>query len=259
MEILGIDIGGSGIKGAPINVDSGELLAARFRLPTPHPSKPQLVAETVAQVARNFKWMERPNAMATIGCGFPAAIRNGRAITAANISKKWIGVDVASLFAKTTGCRVCVLNDADAAGLAEMTFGAGRGRQGVVMIVTVGTGLGTALFTNGQLVPNTELGHIELEGEDAELNASDAARERKNMSWKKWAQHFNLYLVAIEKLLWPDLIILGGGVSKKFEDFRPYLKVQAEILPAQFLNEAGIVGAALAARACVVGDANASS
>lgn len=258
MEILGIDIGGSGIKGAPVNIENGEILAPRYRLPTPHPAKPQLVAETVAQIARNFEWNSRPAERATIGCGFPAAIRHGRAMTAANISKKWIGMDVAALFAKSTGCPVCVINDADAAGLAEMTFGAGRGRQGLVVIVTVGTGLGTALFTDGHLVPNTELGHIEIGGQDAELIATDAARERGGLSWKKWGQQLNLYLTRLEKLLWPDLFILGGGVSKKYEEFRAYLETQAEIVPAQFLNEAGIVGAALAARACVVGDLHAT-
>jgi polyphosphate glucokinase len=244
VEILGIDIGGSGIKGAPVNISSGEMLAPRYRIPTPQPAKPETMAEVVAQVAKNFDWH------GPIGCGFPAVIRNGVAYTAANVSKKWIGTDVASLFASATGCPVCVVNDADAAGLAEMTFGAGRGRTGMVLIVTVGTGIGTALFTDGHLVPNTELGHIELQGQDAETYASDAARKREQLSLKKWARRFNLYLNALEKLLWPDLIILGGGISKECEAFLPEIQVQAEIVPAQMLNEAGMIGAALAARSC---------
>lgn len=244
MDILGIDIGGSGIKGAPVNIESGEMLAARQRIPTPQPAKPEAMAEVVAQIVKHFAWS------GPIGCGFPAVIRNGVAYTAANVSKKWIGTDAASLFAAAAGCPVCVINDADAAGLAEMTFGAGRGRMGMVMIVTVGTGIGTALFTDGHLVPNTELGHIELAGQEAEAFASDAARKREQLSWKKWARRFNLYLNTLEKLLWPDLIILGGGISKEFEAFMSEIHVQAEIVPAQMLNEAGIIGAALAAKSC---------
>lgn len=247
MEILGIDIGGSGIKGAPVNIETGEMLAPRQRIPTPQPPKPEPIADVVAQVARLFSWN------GPIGCGFPAVIRNGVAYSAANVSKKWIGTDAASLFSAATGCPVCVINDADAAGLAEMSFGAGRGRLGMVLIVTIGTGLGTAMFTDGHLVPNTELGHIEVGGREAEAFASDAARKREKLSWKKWARRFDLYLNTLEKLLWPDLIILGGGVSKEFETFRPDLHVQAEIVPAQMLNEAGIIGAALAAKACVLG------
>jgi len=244
VEILGIDIGGSGIKGAPVNTERGEMLAPRHRIPTPQPSKPEAVAEVVAQVAKNFAWSGQ------IGCGFPAVIRSGVAYTAANVSKKWIGTDAASLFSTATGCPVCVVNDADAAGLAEMTFGAGRGRKGLVLIVTIGTGIGTALFTDGHLVPNMELGHIELGGQDAETYASDAARKRDDLSLRRWAKRFNLYLNTLERLLWPDLIILGGGISKEFEAFRPEIQVQAEIVPARTLNEAGIIGAALAARSC---------
>ncbi len=241
-EILGIDIGGTGIKGAPVDVENGSLLAPRFRLLTPSPSKPKPMAETVAEIARHFAWT------GPIGCGFPALVQAGVVRSAANIHKKWIGVDAQALFADVTGCPVIVLNDADAAGLAEMTFGAGRGRNGVVMIITIGTGLGTALFLNGQLVPNTELGHIEIGGQDAELRASDAARQRDKLSWKRWAKRFNKYLNTLERLFSPDLFILGGGASKKHEKFIPLLSVRAEILPAQLLNEAGIIGAALAAR-----------
>ena len=158
----------------------------------------------------------------------------------------WIGTDISDLFSKHTGCRVMVINDADAAGLAEMKFGVGRGKKGTVILVTIGTGLGTALFVDGKLMPNAELGHIEINGMDAEEKATDAARKREKMSWKKWGGHFNKYLLNLERLFWPDLFILGGGVSKKHEKFVPYLTVQAEVLPAQLLNNAGIVGAALA-------------
>lgn len=241
-EILGIDIGGTGIKGAPVDVENGSLLAPRFRLLTPSPSKPKPMAETVAEIARHFAWT------GPIGCGFPALVQAGVVRSAANIHKKWIGVDAQALFAEVTGSPVIVLNDADAAGLAEMTFGAGRGRNGVVMIITIGTGLGSALFLDGQLVPNTELGHIEIGGQDAELSASDAARQRDKLTWKRWAKRFNRYLNTLERLFSPDLFILGGGASKKHEKFIPLLSVRAEILPAQLLNEAGIIGAALAAR-----------
>jgi polyphosphate glucokinase len=241
MEVLGIDIGGSGIKGAPVETETGELLAERYRLPTPEPSKPEQVADAVAQIAGHFDWH------GPVGCGFPSALQNGIVMTAANISKKWIGVNASELFSQTTGCPVVVLNDADVAGIAEMTFGAGRGRNGVVLIVTIGTGLGTALFTQGKLLPNAELGHVELNGSDAEQWASDAARKRDHLSWKKWAGRFDVYLKYLESLFWPELIILGGGASKKFDKFGERLTVQAEVVPAQLLNEAGIVGAALAA------------
>ena len=177
---------------------------------------------------------------------FPSAMREGVALTAANIHRKWIGVNVSSLFAQKTGCPVCVINDADAAGLAEMTFGVGQGRKGVVIVVTIGTGLGTALFTNGCLLPNAELGHLQIDGEDAEWRASDAARKREKLSWKQWGARFSNYLKELEKLLWPELFILGGGVSKKFDKFMQYLDVRADVIPAQLLNEAGIVGAASA-------------
>jgi polyphosphate glucokinase len=247
MEILGIDIGGSGIKGAPVDTETGNLLEDRFRVPTPNPSKPEPMANAVVEVVKHFTW-DGP-----VGCGFPALIRHGVAMSAANIHKKWIGTNVAELFASASGCPVYVMNDADAAGMAEMEFGAGRGRKGVVLIVTIGTGLGTAMFTDRRLLPNTELGHIQMNGEDAEWRASDATRKRENLSWKKWGERLNEYLQYLERLFSPDLIILGGGVSKKFDRFIPYLALQAEVVPAQLLNEAGIVGAALAAQTHLVG------
>jgi len=240
MEILGIDIGGTGIKGAPVNTKTGELLASRYRLPTPQPSKPKAVAEVVGEVAKHFNWQ------GSIGAGFPAVIQHGIARTAANIHKSWINTDVAKLFKKATGCPVTIVNDADAAGIAEMKFGAGKGQDGVVLLVTVGTGLGTSVFVDGHLLPNTEFGHIEIDCEDAELMASDAARKEHDLSWSKWATRLDTYLLRLEALIWPDLIILGGGVSKNHPKFIPLLTVQAEVVPAATLNEAGIIGAALA-------------
>jgi len=243
MQILGIDIGGSGIKGALVDTQTGQLLVERYRVPTPDPARPRSVAKVVAEISQHFEWS------GPVGCGFPAVICNGVAMTAANIHSKWIKTNAETLFSDLTGCPVRVINDADAAGLAEMAFGAGRERKGTVLLVTIGTGLGTVLFTDGHLLPNTELGHIELFGADAELSASDAARKRDKLSWKRWAKNFNAYLDTLERLLWPDLIILGGGVIKQHEKFLPLLKLRAEVVPAQLLNEAGIVGAALAAQA----------
>jgi polyphosphate glucokinase len=241
MQILGIDVGGTGIKGAPVDTETGTLLAPRHRIPTPVPAKPLTVAKVVAEIANHFDWH------GPVGCGFPAAIRGGVVLTAANIHPKWVETNAEELFADHTGCPIRVINDADAAGLAEMTFGAGRGRKGTVLVITIGTGLGVAVFTDGHLLPNVEMGHIEIGGQDAELNASDAARKRDKLSWKKWAARFDRYLRTMEHLLWPELIILGGGVIKKADKFLPLLTVRAEVVRAQFLNEAGIVGAALAA------------
>jgi polyphosphate glucokinase len=242
MEILGIDIGGSGIKGAPVNIETGQLVRPRMRIPTPQPAKPEPMADIVGEIARHFEWQ------GPIGCGFPASLRNGVALGAANVHKKWVRTNANQLFSASTGCPVQVINDADAAGLAEVTFGAGKGRKGIVIVITIGTGLGTALFSDGILFPNTDLGHLEINGSDAEKIASGAAREREGMSWKKWGYNFNQYLQAMEKFFWPDLFILGGGDSKYFDKFIPYLSVEADVVPAQLLNEAGIVGAALAGR-----------
>ena len=241
MQIMGIDIGGSGIKGAPVDAETGELVAPRYRIDTPQSRKPRPMAQTVAKVVKNFEWK------GPVGCGFPTVIQHGVARMHSNLHEKWVGTDVEELFGKATGCPVTVVNDADAAGLAEMAFGAGRDRKGVVIIVTIGTGLGTAVFTDGHLVPSTEFGHLEMNCFDAEEQASDAARQRDDLSWKQWAQRFDQYLNALQRLFWPDLIILGGGGSKKFDRFQPYLTVPTEVTPAILLNEAGIVGAALAA------------
>lgn len=241
MQILGIDIGGTGIKGAPVNTETGELVAERFRLLTPDPSHPKKVASVVAEIARYFEWQ------GPIGCGFPAVVKHGVVYTAANVSKKWTGTDAERLLSKATNCPVTMVNDADAAALAEMRFGAGRGHDGIVLLVTLGTGIGTAIFVSGHLLPNTELGHIEIEGKDAEEWAAEIVRIRQKLSWKKWGQQVDKYLRTMEQLIWPDLIIIGGGASKKHEKFFPYFTVQTRVVPAEMLNEAGIVGAALAA------------
>jgi polyphosphate glucokinase len=240
MEILGIDVGGTGIKGAVVDTDGGELLTERYRLLTPKPATPKKVIETVSEIVEHFNWQ------GPVGCGFPAAVRHGVACTAANISKKWIGFNVEESLRQATHCEASVINDADAAGLAEMHFGAGRNHTGVVLVITVGTGIGTALFVAGRLVPNLELGHIEIRGQDAETRVTEIVRKRENLSWKKWSKHVDEYLNTMERLIWPDLIIIGGGASKKHEKFFPFLTVQTPVVPAEMLNEAGIVGAALA-------------
>ncbi len=238
-NVLGIDIGGSGIKGAPVNIKTGELVNERYRIPTPFPATPEKVADIIQEIAEHFNWK------GSIGCGFPAVIQNGIARTAANIDHSWIGTNVNKLISSKTGCPAYVVNDADAAGLAEMEFGAGKSNSGVVILITVGTGLGTVIFSGGQLVPNTELGHIILNGQDAEKYTSDSARKNYDLSWDIWAKRFDKYLNYLEQLLWPDLIIIGGGASKKKDKFFQHLTVQARILPAELLNNAGIVGAAL--------------
>jgi len=242
VQILGIDIGGSGIKGAPVDVTSGELLARRYRLATPEPARPKAVANVVAEIARHFDWH------GPIGCTVPAVVKQGVVHTAANIHKDWIGLDGAAFLRDKTHCPVKLINDADAAGLAEMAFGAGKGRDGTVIMITLGTGIGVALFTHGVLLPNCEMGHIELRGQDAEMFATDRARRERKWSWKKWGRWVNRYLCRLEALLNPDLIIIGGGVSARHDKFFPELHTQAELLPAKLLNQAGIVGAALAAQ-----------
>jgi polyphosphate glucokinase len=242
MEVLGIDIGGSGIKGARVNVLTGELTTDRHRIATPSHSTPDNVAKVVAELVDYFGWQ------GPIGCTFPAVVRHGKVYTAANVDKSWIDTDAMTLFERATGCPVRVLNDADAAGLAEMVFGAGKHRDGVVIMLTFGTGIGTAIFVEGHLLPNTELGHLPVRGKDAEHRASAKVREDEELSWAAWAERVNEYLGVLEFFFSPDLFIIGGGVSKKQHKFLHYLSTRAEIVPAQLLNEAGIIGAALAAR-----------
>lgn len=241
MKALGIDVGGSGIKAAPVDVTNGELLAERFRLVTPDPSTPAAVMDVCAELVRHFGW-EGP-----VGCTFPAVIKGGVAHTAANVDKSWIGANGQQLLQERTGCPVTILNDADAAGIAEMKFGAGKGERGVVFMLTLGTGIGTAIFLDGKLMPNTELGHLEYRGKEAEARASDRVRSEKSLSWEEWARRVNEYLNVLEALFWPDLFIIGGGVSKKHEKFLPLMQTRTRVVTARFFNEAGIVGAALAA------------
>lgn len=242
MATLGIDIGGSGIKGAPVDMVEGKLLEARYRVETPQPATVEDVVNSVAEVARHFNWTGE------IGCGFPSVVKKGTIYTAANIDSGWIGVNAKAQIEAQTNCRTHLINDADAAGLAEMHFGAGRDNKGVVFMVTVGTGIGTALFTNGELLPNTELGHMIIRGKEAEHRASNKIRLDKELSWKNWGRRFNEYLFDIERLFWPDLIIIGGGMSKNYAKFAPFLTIRTPHVPAQMLNEAGIIGAAMAFR-----------
>lgn len=241
-EFLGIDIGASGIKGAIVDVDKGELITERFRLPTPQPSKPKEVAKVFTEIVRHFGWSGK-----MIGCGFPSVIKHSVAYTASNIDDSWIGTNVAETFSDYSGCPVTVRNDAGMAGIAEMEFGVGKGVSGTVIIITIGSGLGSALFADGVLVQNTEFGHIYLKGHNkiAEQYASDGARKRKELSWTVWGKRFNQYLEHIEFILSPELIVLGGGTSKRFEKFEKYIKVKTPVIPAVLLNNAGIIGAAV--------------
>ena len=244
MEILGIDVGGSGIKGAPVDTESGELVRERIRIKTPRPAKPKAVINTIAELVNQFEYS------GPLGVGFPAVILDGIVMSAANVDYRWINYPGVEGISKAVGQPVALVNDADAAGIAEMTFGAGRDQMGVVMILTLGTGIGSALFIDGKLVPNSELGHMYLRNRkiDAEDYASDRIRVKKKLTWKAWAGRLDNYLHYIETLFSPNLIILGGGVSKKHNKFIPRLTVRTEVVPAELLNEAGIVGAAMAAR-----------
>jgi len=242
MELLGIDIGGSGIKGAIVDTEKGEFVQDRMRIPTPQPAKPEPVADVVNQIAEHFSWK------GPIGCTFPAVVKHGVTLSAANVDDDWIGTDAKSLLQDTIGSPVVVLNDADAAGIAEVKFGAGKGRDGLIVILTLGTGIGSAFFMNGVLIPNTEFGHLKIRGKDAEDRASDRIRQEKDYSWKKWGKRLSEYFQYLEFLFTPDLFIIGGGVSKKYDKFFPYIDCNTEIVPAQLRNQAGIVGAAMAAK-----------
>jgi polyphosphate glucokinase len=239
MGVLGVDIGGSGIKGTLVDVETGQFLADRYRIPTPDQAKPIDVAITVQELVKHFDYH------GPVGCGFPAVVRKGVAFTAANIDQSWIGTDAGGLFSEHSGCPTFVINDADAAGIAEVKFGAGKDEQGVILVLTLGTGIGSAIFTRGVLVPNTEFGHLTIRGKDAERRASDGARQRKERSYQEWAVYLQEYLDEMEKLFWPDMIIIGGGVSKSYNEFFPFLKTKAKIVPALLLNQAGIIGAAM--------------
>lgn len=241
MTILGIDIGGSGVKGAPVDTVRGELLDERLRVPTPQPATVSRVVEAVAEVAGTFGDYER------VGITFPGVVVDGVTRSAANVDKSWLDAPAARLFAERLGKPVTVLNDADAAGAAEVAFGAGRDQSGLIMMVTLGTGIGSALFLDGVLIPNTELGHLEIDGKDAELLASDRIRESKELSWEQWAPRVQTYLRHVEMLLSPRLFIIGGGVSKKSEKFFPLIDIRTPMVAATLLNNAGIIGAAVSA------------
>lgn len=242
VEVLGIDIGGSGVKAAPVDVTTGALTKERVKLPTPRPAEPGAVSQAVRELVAGFGWS------GPAGITFPGVVTGGVIQTAANLEPSWIGLDGRALFSKATGLEVSLLNDADAAGTAEMRFGAGAGHQGTVLVLTFGTGIGSALFTHGVLVPNTELGHIEVRGKDAEKRASAAARELHDLSWGKWAGRVDEYLEHLEALFSPDLFILGGGVSRRSDKFVPLLRhLRARVVPAGMHNDAGIVGAAMTA------------
>ncbi len=240
MAVLGIDIGGSGVKGAPVDLETGTLTQERHRIETPKPSDPESIARVVVDVASQFK------ENGPVGITFPGVITHGVVRTAANVDDKWIGVNAAELFGQALGRTVTVLNDADAAGVAEASLGSGRGQSGLTVMLTFGTGIGSAVFANGVLLPNTEFGHLQLRGDDAEHWASEAAREKEGLSWADWAVRVQEYLRHLEELIWPDLFIVGGGASKKAEKFLPLLNIRTPIVPATLLNNAGIVGAAMA-------------
>jgi polyphosphate glucokinase len=239
---LGIDIGGTGIKGAPVNLSTGELAGERVRILTPSPSTPEAVADVVRQV------LDKVGVAGPVGLTMPAVVSGGIIRTAANIDKSWLGVNAVKLFVDVTGRAVSVTNDADAAGLAEVRYGAGAGRTGVVMVVTLGTGIGSALFVDGQLVPNTELGHLHLRHHgEAEAWAADSVRDREDLSWKDYAKRLQDYIEEIQALFWPELIIIGGGISKNADKFLPHIDVATEVVVAKMQNEAGIIGAAMLA------------
>jgi len=241
-HVLGIDIGGSGIKAAPVDTTTGQLTSDRLKLATPQPSTPDAVEKVVEELVKNFSWT------GPAGITFPGVVTSGVIRTAANVDRSWIGVDAANTFGASSQLAVTVVNDADAAGVAEMRFGAGKGVDGTVLMLTLGTGIGSALFIDGTLVPNTEFGHVQIRGKDAEKRASEHAREEHELSWGAWAGRVDEYLEHMEALLSPDLIIIGGGVSRKSDKFLPLLTgLRAKIVPAALQNEAGIVGAAVVA------------
>ena len=242
-QALGVDVGGSGVKGAVVDLDTGQLLGERHRLPTPQPATPQAVTATVAEVVRHFDWT------GPLGVTYPGVVVDGVVATAANVDKSWIGMNAAQAYSEAMGGRaVTVLNDADAAGLAEQRYGAGRNRKGVIVLLTFGTGIGSAVIHNGMLLPNTEFGHIEVDGREAEHRAASSVKERKEWSYRRWTKEVTKVLVAVENTIWPDLFIAGGGISKNGDKWIPLLKNRTPVVAAVLLNSAGIVGAAMASQ-----------
>ena len=237
---LGIDVGASGIKGALVNVQTGEMEGARFRVDMPQPSTPENAAAAIAGIVEHFKYEGK------IGVGFPSVVKNGVAMTAANLDKTWIGANIETVISKATGCEVIALNDADAAGMAEMRYGKGKGKLGTVVLITIGTGLGSAIFTDGHLLRNTEFGHLLMKnGMIAEKYAADSVRKNEELSWRKWGKRFNEFLEHVNLYVQPSLILLGGGSSKYFDEFKERIKISTPVEPAQLLNSAGIIGAAV--------------
>lgn len=241
MKVLGIDIGGSAVKGAPVDTKTGRLLAERHRIETPAGQTPAETARAVRALVDHFKWR------GPVGIGFPGAIVDGRVVFVGNLSQQWVGRDAVQLFAKATACRVAVLNDADAAGLAEMRFGAGRGETGSVLMLTAGTGIGNALFREGVLVPNLELGQLRYRGRPVERYAAASVRQRLGLNWRQWAERFNVYLRLVDGIVWPELVIIGGGLSKEHAQWLKFIKARPRVVPAQLHNDAGIIGAGLVA------------
>jgi polyphosphate glucokinase len=245
MHALGIDIGGTGIKGAVVDTVTGEFVVERFRIPTPSPATPDAVSGIVARITENFSWT------GPVGCTFPGVVKHGVIRTAANVDPGWLDLAAADVFAQATGCAVAVVNDADAAGEAEALFGHEQARSGLVVMLTLGTGIGSAMMLDGVLVPNTEFGHLKMGKKDAEDRAAESVREREDLGWKGWANRLGDYMRQLETLLWPDLFVLGGGVSKKADKFIPHIRCSTPVVAAELLNQAGIVGGALAAERMV--------
>ncbi|MDN4612037.1 polyphosphate--glucose phosphotransferase [Arthrobacter burdickii] len=246
--VIGVDIGGTGIKGGIVDLEKGVIVGERYRIPTPKPSTPEAVAEVVAQIVAELSSRpEGPAADVPVGVTFPAIIQHGVARSAANVDKSWVNTDVDALFTKVLGRDVHVINDADAAGLAEVRYGAGKGKMGTVLVITLGTGIGSAFIFDGRLVPNAELGHLEIDGYDAETKASAVARERDGIDWDEYAVRLQRYFSHVEFLFSPELFIVGGGISKRSSEYLPSLQLRTPIIPAQLKNHAGIVGGALQA------------
>ncbi|MEM6865540.1 MAG: ROK family protein [Bacteroidota bacterium] len=240
MEILGIDIGGTGIKGAMVNVETGEMLTERYRIPTPESRKPDEMAEVIAQIVQHFKYK------GPVGCGFPSIVKDGVCKSPGNLHKSWVGVNIDELFTQAAGQPFTVLNDADAAGYASMNYGVGKGKQGLVIMITIGTGLGSGVFHNGILLPNFELGQIPYKKyKKIEDWAAASAKEREGLSYEKWGKRFNKFLKLVETITAPDLIIVGGGTSKKWGEFHHYLDIDTKVVKAELMNSAGIIGAAV--------------
>ncbi len=240
--VLGLDIGGTGIKAAIVNTSTGKLVTERMKVPTPQPSTPKAIIQIIKGIVQKLNWS------GLIGCGFPSVIKDGVACTAANIDDSWISVNVEEFFSNELKLPVVAINDADAAGITEINFGAGVNKKGTVLLLTLGTGIGSALFIDGILVPNTELGHLIFKGTAAEKYCSNAARIAKELTYEKWGKRLNKFLLHIERVMTPHYIILGGGVSKKFNNYKEYIKTSCSVVPAITKNEAGVIGAALAAK-----------